>query len=307
MKRLVLVLILGLWMIGPSMDGLAQTAASPKAASLDDRYVLGPDSQPRRGVPEGAVSEFVLADSKTYPGYEHKWWLYVPAEYDDSKAVALMVFQDGGQLNFVQRDGEWRVPVVLDNLIAKRELPVMAAVFVDPGQPIDSARGRNEQRSYEYDTLSDRYATFIITEILPEVRKRVRITDNPDGRGIAGRSSGGICAFTVAWQRPDQFRKVFSANGSFVNIRGGGAYPEIIRQSPAKPLRVFLQDGINDELGEPFKGLNWPEGNRAMSAALALKGYDYQSVMGEGTHSDRHGAALFPDAMRWLWRDYRAN
>ena len=163
----------------------------------------------------------------------------------------------------------------------------------------------SEQRSYEYDTLSAQYARFLITEILPEVGKRVRVTDNPDGRAIAGASSGGICAFTVAWQRPDQFRKVFSAIGSFVNIRGGGAYPDIVRESPLKPLRVFLQDGINDELGGRFRGLNWPEGNREMAAALAFKGYDYQLVMGEGTHSAVHGAAIFPDAMRWLWRDYR--
>ena len=215
-----------------------------------------------------------------------------------------MVFQDGGRLGFVQRDGEWRVPVVLDNLIQKKELPVMAAVFVDPGQPIRPTALPSEQRSYEYDTVSDGYARFLLFEILPEVQRRVRITDNPEGRGIAGRSSGGISAFTVAWYRPDQFRKVFSANGSFVNIRGGGAYPEILRQTARKPLRVFLQDGINDELGGRFRGLNWPEGNRAMSAALAVQGYDYQLVMGEGTHSGRHGAAIFPEAMRWLWRDY---
>jgi enterochelin esterase-like enzyme len=138
------------------------------------------------------------------------------------------------------------------------------------------------------------------------VQRRVRITANPDGRGITGRSSGGICARTVAWHRPDQFRKVFSANGSLVNIRGGGAYPDIIRQAPRKPLRVFLQDGVNDERGGPFRGLNWTEGNRAMAAALATQGYDYQLVMGEGAHSGRHGAAISPDAMSWLWRDYRA-
>jgi enterochelin esterase-like enzyme len=274
------------------------------APSATDEYVLGADSLPQPGVPLGTVSEFTLADSTTYPGYSHKWWLYVPAQYDGTTPIALMVFQDGGYLSFVQRDGDWRVPVVLDNLIARKALPVMAAVFVDPGQPIRATSGPDEQRSYEYDTLNDRYASFLISEILPEAEKRVRITDNPDGRGIAGMSSGGICAFTVAWHRPDQFRKVFSAIGSFVDIRGGGAYPDIIRQTPRKPLRVFLQDGINDELGGKFRGLNWPEGNRAMAAALATQGYDYQLIMGEGAHSPRHGAAILPDAMRWLWRDY---
>lgn len=258
---------------------------------------------PQPGVPAGTVTEFILEDSTIYAGYSHDWWLYVPFGYDGTTPLALMVFQDGGR--FVQRDGAVRVPVVLDNLIFKNELPPMAAVFVDPGRAIRPTPISNEQRSYEYDTLSDRYARFLLTEILPEVEARVRITDNPDGRGIAGASSGGICAFTVAWQRPDEFRKVFSAIGSFVNIRGGGVYPDIIRESPQKPLRVFLQDGINDELGGPFRGLNWPEGNRAMAAALALRGYDYQLVMGEGVHSNRHAGAIFPDVMRWLWRDYR--
>jgi len=284
------------------LQSLAQTAA-PQPASPDDRYVLGADSLPQLGVPTGTVSEFTLADSTIYPGYSHQWWLYVPAQYDGTTPIALMVFQDGGR--FVQRDGAVRVPVVLDNLIARNELPLMAAVFVNPGQAIRPTPMSSEQRSYEYDTLSDQYARFLITEILPAVARSVRITDDPAGRGIAGASSGGISAFTVAWQRPDQFSKVFSAIGSFVNIRGGGAYPDIVRQNPRKPIRVFLQDGINDELGGPFQGLNWPEGNRAMSAALATQGYDYQLVMGVGTHSNRHAAAIFPDAMRWLWRDYR--
>lgn len=286
------------------LQSLAQTSPAAQAESSDDRYDLGADSLPQSDVPTGTVSEFTLADSTIYPGHSHQWWLYVPAEYDGRTPLALMVFQDGGR--FVQRDGAVRVPVVLDNLISRNELPLMAAVFVNPGQAIRPTPISNAQRSYEYDTLSDQYARFLITEILPEVETRVRITDNPDGRGIAGASSGGICAFTVAWQRPDQFRKVFSAIGSFVNIRGGGAYPDIVRQSALKPLRVFLQDGVNDELGGPFQGLDWPEGNRAMSAALAFRGYDYQLVMGVGTHSARHGAAIFPDAMRWLWRDYRA-
>ena len=216
-----------------------------------------------------------------------------------------MVFQDGG--TFVSRDGPWRVPTVLDNLIQRKELPIMAAVFVDPGRSEHDDSLASEQRSVEYDTLSGQYAQFLLTEVLPEVRKSVQITDDSHGRGIAGLSSGGICAFTVAWQRPDDFSKVFSAIGSFVDIRGGGAYPELIRQTDVKPLRVFLQDGAKDGLAGQFAGLDWPGGNRAMASALAFKGYDYQLVMGRGTHNPKHGASIFPAAMRWLWRDYTRN
>ena len=213
-----------------------------------------------------------------------------------------MVFQDGG--TFVARDGPWRIPTVLDNLIQRKELPIMAAVFVDPGHTGHDDGLASEQRSLEYDTLSPQYAQFLLTEVLPEVRKSVQITDDPQGRGIAGLSSGGICAFTIAWQRPDAFSKVFSAIGSFVDIRGGGAYPELIRQTDVKPLRVFLQDGARDGLPGQFAGLDWPGANRAMARALAFKGYDYQLVMGGGTHNPKHGASIFPSAMRWLWRDY---
>jgi enterochelin esterase-like enzyme len=276
-------------------------AAFAQQPAADDQYELGPDSQEQPGVPQGRLSEHVFKDSSLYPGYEHRWWLYIPAQYDGTRPVALMVFQDGA--NFAKRDGQWRVPVVLDNLIAKHELPVMAAVFVDPGRSTRPSQLAGEQRSLEYDTLSDRYVSFLLGEILPEAGKLVRITRDGNEHGIAGASSGGIAAFTAAWQRHDAFRKVFSAIGSFVNIRGGGAYPDLIRHSDRKPVRVFLQDGVNDQLGGPFQGLNWPEGNRQMAAALAAKGYDYQLVMGVGTHSGQHGAAIFPDAMRWLWRD----
>jgi len=250
--------------------------------------------------------EFTLANSKTFPGFEHHWWLYVPAQYQGKRRISLMVFQDGQ--NYVSSSGEWRVPIVLDNLIAKKELPLMAAVFINPGVRHSMASdGSSVQvesnRSLEYDTLSPAYATFLVDEILPEVRKHVRITDDPSGRGIAGRSSGGICAFTVAWQRPDQFRRVLTFNGSFVDIRGGHVYPDLVRQSERKLLRVFLQDGIRDVVGE-YASLSWPEGNKAMAAALSQKGYEHQFVLGEGTHSAKHGASIFPDAMRWLWRGH---
>ena len=273
--------------------------AVAEAVSPDDRYVLGPDSQIQPGVPEGKVTEFTLAKSKTFPGFEHKWWLYIPAQYDGKKPIALMVFQDGS--SYAARDGSWRVPIVLNNLIARKELPVMAAVFVDPGDYWPFIRDRSN-RSVEYDTLSAAYASFLLEEIFPEVRMHVRITDDPEGRGIAGYSSGGICAFTVAWQRPDQFRKVHSANGSFTNIRGGNIYPALVRQSEKKPIRIFLQSGEYDMV-HPKWGI-WSEANKAMAAAFNEKGYDYQFAFGEGTHSPAHAASIFPDAMRWLWRDY---
>jgi len=268
----------------------------------DDQYQLGQDSEMHPGVAQGLVRELALPSSKVYPGYTHRAWLYIPAQYSGQAPIALMVFQDGG--TFVSRDGAWRVPTVLDNLIQRKELPNMAAVFVDAGHSERDDDLAGEQRSLEYDTLSGHYAQFLLTEVLPEVSKSVRIADDARGRGVAGSSSGGICAFTAAWQRPDAFSKVFSAVGSFVDIRGGGAYPELIQQTDVKPLRVFLQDGVKDGLPEQFAGLDWPSGNRAMARALAFKGYDYQLIMGRGTHNPKHGASIFPAAMRWLWRDY---
>jgi enterochelin esterase-like enzyme len=283
---------------------LAQQAPSlPKTTSPDDQYVLAPDSQPHTGVPDGKVIEFKLNDSKIFPGFEHKWWLYIPAQYDGKKPAALMAFLDGEA--YVGRNGEWRVPVVLDNLIAKRELPVMVAIFINAGQSIGrSSDGKPmaSNRSVEYDTLNADYATFLLEEILPEVRKHVTITNDPKGRGACGRSSGGIAAFTIAWQRPDQFRKVLSFLGSFTNIRGGNIYPDLVRQAKRKPIRIFQQDGINDMVVEGWG--SWPQANKAMAAALDEKGYDHKFVMGEGTHNEKHGGSIFPDAMRWLWRDY---
>jgi enterochelin esterase-like enzyme len=282
---------------------IGQRPATAAPAVPDEQYVLGPDSQPQPRVPMGKILEFTLADSKTFPGFEHRWSLYIPAQYDGKKPAALMVFQDGGW--YVEHDGAWRVPVVLDNLIARKELPVMAAVFVNPGtsigkkadgSPIDS------NRSVEYDTLSAAYATFLLEEILPEVRRHVEINDSPEARGISGCSSGGIAAFTVAWQRPDQFRKVISFSGSFTNIRGGQVYPALIRATDRKPLRVFQQSGTHDMV-VPGWGV-WSEANKAVAAALDAKGYDHQFIFGQDVHCGKQGGAIFPDAMRWTWRDF---
>ncbi len=280
----------------------AAMAQTPAGAAPDDQYRLGADSLPRSGVPAGEVRELLLPPSAIYPNYFHKAWLYLPAGQHRSAPLALMVFQDGQ--SFMAPDGNWRVPAVLDNLIHDGGVPPMAAVFINPGATTQDDGLGSEERSLEYDTVGGAYASFLVNEVIPAVAKTATLAGAPAARGIAGSSSGGICAFNAAWHRPDVFSKVFSAIGSFVDIRGGGAYPELVRMAERKPIRVFLQDGAQDGLPGQFAGLDWPAGNRAMARALALKGYEYQLVMGRGTHNPKHGGAIFPAAMRWLWRDY---
>lgn len=270
------------------------------AAPQDDQYVLGPDSQVRADVPHGKVTQMpAWTDSKIFPGTTRDWWIYVPAQYSKDKPAAVMVFCDGG--GFVKADGQFRAPVVFDNLIAKGEMPVTIGIFIQPGtfptsNPKEKARSN---RSFEYDSLGDLYARFLLEEILPAVAKDYNLTKNPDERAICGNSSGGICAFTVAWEKPDAFRKVVSHIGSFTNIRGGHIYPALIRKTNQKPIKVFLQDGKND-LDNQFG--NWPLANQDMAAALKFSGYDYQLILGEGTHNGKHGAALLPNTLRWLWQ-----
>jgi enterochelin esterase family protein len=215
-----------------------------------------------------------------------------------------MVFQDGHA--YVDPEGPFRAPVVLDNLIAAGDLPLIVAIFVDPGHladelpPAPGWQPTPANRSFEYDTLSDQYARFLLEELLPTVGRDLRLTDDPERRAIGGISSGGICAWTVAWERPDAFRKVLSHVGSFVNIRGGHVYPALIRKTPPKPLRVFLQGGAGDLDNEHG---HWPLANQQMAAALRFAGYDYRFEFGEGGHSGAHGGAILPEALRWLWRD----
>jgi enterochelin esterase family protein len=210
-----------------------------------------------------------------------------------------MVFQDGA----LYLGPDVNAPVVFDNLIHRREMPVTIGVFVQPGDkgPGMPLWGGQDNRSIEYDSLGDAYARFLLEEILPAVEKSYAITSDPAGRAICGISSGGNCAFTAAWERPDAFSKVVTHCGSFTNIRGGHNYPSLIRRNAAKPLRVFLQSGAND-LDVVFG--NWPLANQEMASALAYRGYDYQYVFGEGGHSLKHGGAIFPDTLRWLWRDF---
>lgn len=264
-------------------------------------YPLTADSMPQSGVLKGTVTQHRWEQSQVYPGTVRDYWIYVPAQYDASKPACLMVFQDGR--GYVNEKGHSRVPTVFDNLIQKKEIPVTIGVFVNPGT-IPSVRegGKSRSnRSFEYDSLGSRYATFLIDEFLPAVTKDLKLVDDPQARGIVGISSSGICAFTVAWERPDYFSKVISYIGSFTNIRGGHVYPALIRKTEPKPIRVFLQDGKNDL--DNLHG-HWPLANQQMAAALRFAKYDSRFEMGDGGHSGQHGGALLPEMLRWLWRDY---
>ena len=267
--------------------------AAVSAQAVDD-YKLGPDSQFKADVPHGRVEKFQIVESKVFPGSTRDGWVYVPAQYDASKPAALMVFQDGG--GYQSTNGGWRVPLVFDNLIAAKEMPVTIAIFLNPG-----TRAGQSNRSFEYDSLGSVYSKYLIDEAIPFITNKynLAITSDPEMRAACGSSSGGICAFTIAWERPDQFRKVLSTIGSFTNIRGGHNYPAMIRKTERKPIRVFLQDGSNDL--NNLHG-NWPLANAEMASALAFQGYDHKFVLGDGSHNGKHGGSILPDALRWLWR-----
>ena len=264
-----------------------------------EEYKLGPDSMKQDGVPKGEVIKSRWTDSKVFTGTERDMWLYVPAQYDAAKPAAVMVFQDGG--GYVSEKGNFRTSVVFDNLIHKKQMPVTIGIFLNPGSiPASIPNGKaRRNRSFEYDTLSDQYSRFLIEEILPAVEKDYNLTDDPARRATCGISSGGICAWTVAWERPDVFGKVLSHIGSFTNIRGGHNYPALIRKTEKKPIRVFLQEGSNDL--DNLHG-NWPLANQQMAAALKFAKYDYDFVMGTESHNGKHGGAILPDSLRWLWR-----
>ena len=290
---------------------------TPPPPNPDIHYQLGPDSYPRDGVPRGEVRGPFTLPSDAYPGTQHTYWVYVPAQYDAKVPASLMVFNDGQA--FMNMDGDLRAPNVLDNLIYRREIPVMIAVFINPGrrpdqpEPTPSNWGdRDTNRPTEYNTLDDKYARVVVNELMPALDKEYTISKDPDRHAIGGASSGAIAAFTVAWERPDQFRKVMSMIGSFTNIRGGHAYADIVRKSERKPLRVYLQDGRNDNRGVNAEGTydetrDWFLQNTRLMHALADKGYDLNYTWGIGRHGQKQAGAIMPDMMRWLWRDHPAS
>lgn|GEM_PF-476450 len=291
---------------------LAVTGAP--AAPTDDVYLLGPDSMPHEGVPKGKVVGPLTLASEVFTNTTRHYWIYVPAQYDPKTPADLMIFQDGQA--FVGPGGEYRIPCVFDNLIYRREMPVTIGVFINPGHRPDQLESSPtnwgdsiNNRGIEYNELNDHYAKLIVDELMPALEKDYNISKNPDDRGIGGASSGAICAFTVAWQRPDQFHKVISTIGSFTDIHGGDVYPDLIRQSERKPIRIYLQDGLNDLRGRGRNGgdynpkRDWHAQNLKMVAALTEKGYDVNYCWGIGTHSGKQGGAIMPEMLRWLWRD----
>ncbi len=274
---------------------LLAALAFTRSASADDKPAAS--DQP----PKGTVTKYTFEGSKIFPGTVRDYWVYVPAQYDPAKPACLHVNQDGIQFN---------APAVFEELIAKKEMPVTIGVFVMHGRvkALGEAALDRFNRSFEYDSLSDNYVRFLVEELLPEVEKKttadgrpIRISHDGNDHSIAGSSSGAICAFTAAWERPEAFRRVFTCVGTFVGLRGGNAYSILVRKVEPKPLRVFLQDGSND--ANAFGG-DWWMANQEMERALKFAGYEVNHAWGDGGHDGIHATKIFPDAMRWLWKDW---
>jgi enterochelin esterase family protein len=248
-------------------------------------------------VPAGETVELTWQDSAIYPGTVRTFWVHVPARYSPTEPASLLVFQDGWW--YLDPEGEIRAASVLDNLVHRGDIPVTIGVFVDPGVVPDAERPKN--RNAEYDAFDDRYAGFLLDEIIPQVTARYAIAEEAERWGICGGSSGGNCAFTAAWLRPDRFRRVICFLSSFAQVPGGNPYPDLIPRVPRKPLRIFMQAGHRDlHWNEPQ--MNWLAENLRTAAALAEAGYDFRLVLGDGGHNPNHGGVLLPDALRWLWR-----
>ena len=274
----------------------------PVSAQTTDNYVAGPDSKAQAGVPKGEVLKLNFDKSRIFPDTVRDYWIYVPAQYKPDKPACVYVGQDG--LRF-------ETTTVFDNLIQKKEIPIVIGVFVMPG--VVKAADANASldrfnRSYEYDGLGDNYVRFLLDELLPEVESKkagdgrpIRLSHDGNDRAIGGSSSGAIAAFTAAWERPDAFTRVFSAIGTYVDLRGGMRYPSLIRKYEPKPIRIFMQDGSNDN--NKYGG-DWWMANQTMERALTFAGYEVQHVWGDGGHTGKQATAVLPDAMRWLWKDW---
>jgi enterochelin esterase-like enzyme len=285
----------------------------PPGPDPNSQYRLGPDSMPQDGVPKGEIRGPFTLPCNIYPGTQHTYWVYVPAQYDPAVPAALMVYQDGQA--FKAESGDLRAQNVMDNLIYRHEIPVMIGVFINPGrtpeQPEPTLQewgDRTTNRPAEYNTPDDKYARIITEELMPALYKDYNISKDPEMHGIGGSSSGAIAAFMVAWERPNDFRKVLSNVGSFVDIRGGYVYPERVLASEKKPIRVFLCDGRNDQRGVGRGGAynekrDWFYQNVRLMKALTQKGYDVNYAWGMNLHGQKFGGAILPEMMRWLWRD----
>jgi len=272
------------------------------AQATNETYPLDSASIEHPGVPKGEILKFVYNHSDIFPGTQREYLVYVPAQYKPHIPACVYINQDGMQ---------WKATTVFDNLIYKNEMPITIGVFISPGKVLadSGANALNRfNRSFEYDGLGDAYARFILTEILPEVEKQktsdgraIYLSKSGNDRVIGGASSGAICAFTAAWEHPEEFSRVFSAIGTYTGLRGGDRYPTLIRKYEPKPIRVFLQDGSNDL--NIYAG-DWWKANETMERALTFSGYEVNHVWGEGSHNGNQGTAIFPQAMRWLWKDW---
>lgn len=268
--------------------------------STKPKWKPHPDAIVKQSVPKGRVKQMRAWEaSKVFPGTTRDWWVYVPAQYQADQPAALMVFQDGKNM---MGEWRWRIPTVFDNLIARGDMPPTIGVFINPGHDQSKPRlkGKHSNRGFEYDSLGDRYASFLIDEIIPQVQKQYNISDDPNMHAIGGSSSGAICAWTAAWERTDYFWKVYSSVGSFTHLRGGNIYPALIRKSEPKPIRIYMADTSGD-VDNAFGSWWWA--NQRMASALNYMGYDVRFDQAEGFgHNADFGSAHFPDAMKWLWR-----
>ena len=271
------------------------------AQSNPETYPVDPASEEQAGVPKGEILKFTFTDSKIFPGTTREISIYIPAQYKADKPACVYVNQDGIQ---------WKAPTVFDNLIAKNEMPVTIGVFILPGRVLAQTKEAVDRynRSFEYDGLGERYGRFLLDEVFPFVERQratdgrvLRLSDNGNDRAIGGSSSGAVCAFTAAWENPEEFSRVFSAIGTYVGLRGADRYDILVRKHEPKPIRFFMQDGSNDL--NIYAG-DWWKANESMERALTFAGYDVNHVWGTGGHNNLHGTAVFPEAMRWLWRDY---
>jgi gluconolactonase len=272
------------------------------SAQTTNNYQPGPDSKPQPGVPKGEVLKLSFDKSKIFPDTTRDYWVYVPAQYKPDKPACVFVMQDGIR---------WEAPTVFDNLINKKEIPITIGVFVSPGV-VKTTDGNvaldRFNRSFEYDGLGDNYVRFLLEELFPEVETKkttdgraIHLSHDGNDRLIAGASSGAIAAFTAAWEKPDAFSRVFSAIGTYVDLRGGLRYPSLIRKYEPKPIRIFLQDGSADL---NIYGGDWWMANQTMERALSFAGYEVEHAWGDGGHDGKQATAIFPDALRWLWKDW---
>ena len=268
-----------------------------------EHFELTRDSMVQEGVPQGRMEKFEWKDSKVFPNTVRDVTVYLPAGHTPDEETCLMVWQDGSR--HADPKGGMRATVVFDNLIHQKQMPRTVGIFIDPGRgPKQKPGDKAGNRGFEYDSLGDAYVRFLLEEIIPEVEKRygTKFRASPAAWAIAGGSSGGICAFTAAWERPDKFHKVLSWVGSFVDLRGGHVYPAQIRITERKPIRVYLLDGEND-LDNQFG--NWPLANKRMAAALKYMNYDFRIDWTQCFHGSKGMAPSLPDALRWLWRDVK--